>query len=151
MTPLIENRKARRDYTILSTIEAGIVLRGHEVKAVRGKRAQISDAYVKVIQGEAYLVNARIEQLLTVAHIDYDPTASRKLLLKRRQIRELEEQLQAKGLTAVPLALGVVRNHLKLLIGIGKGKKTFERKEELKRRDLARESASDLRRSGRHH
>ncbi len=145
MIPLIENRKARKDYTILETIEAGIVLTGQEVKSVRSKRVLIRDAYVRVLSGEAYLVNARIEQLENVAHISYEPTQSRKLLLKRRQIRDLEEQLRAKGLTAVPLMIGTQKNYIKLLIGIGKGKKTYERKDELKARDLQRESSRELR------
>ena len=145
MQALIENRKARRDYTILETLEAGIVLSGQEVKSLRAKRAAIHDAFVRLLSGEVFLVNARIEQLQTVAHVSYDPTQSRKLLLKKSEICRLEEQLQTKGLTAVPLMIGVHKNFIKVLVGIGKGKKTFERKEELKQRDLQRESSRELR------
>ncbi len=145
MIPLIENRKARKDYAILETVEAGIVLSGMEVKALRGKRANISDAFVRVLSGEAFLVNARIEQLSTIAHVTYEPTSSRKLLLKRRQIQELEEKLHTRGLTAVPLMIGTSKNFIKVLVGIGKGKKTYERKEELKQRDLKREESKILR------
>jgi SsrA-binding protein len=145
MIPLIENRKSRRDYTILETLEAGVVLNGMEVKALRAKRANISDAFVRVLSGEVFLVNARIEQLQTVAHITYEPTQSRKLLLKKSQIRDLQDKLHTKGLTAVPLMIGTHKNFIKVLIGIGKGKKTYERKEELKQRDLKREQKKELR------
>lgn len=145
MIPLIENRKARMDYSILDTLEAGIVLTGQEVKSLRAKRASIHDAFVRVLSGEVYLINARIEKLQTVAHVSYEPTQSRKLLLKKKQIRYLEEQLHTKGLTAVPLMIGTHKNFIKVLIGIGKGKKTYERKEELKARDLQRESSRELR------
>lgn len=144
MIPLIENRKSRRDYSILETLEAGVVLNGMEVKALRAKRANISDAFVRVLSGEVFLVNARIEQLQTVAHITYEPTQSRKLLLKKSQIRDLQDKLHTKGLTAVPLMIGTHKNYIKVLIGIGKGKKTYERKEELKERDLKREQARTL-------
>lgn len=144
MIPLIENKKARMNYTILDTIEAGIVLTGQEVKSLRAKRVAIHDAFVRVLSGEVYLINARIEQLQNVAHIAYEPTQSRKLLLKKKQIRDLEEQLRTKGLTAVPLMMGTSKNYIKVLIGIGKGKKTYERKDELKARDLKRESDRSL-------
>lgn len=145
MIPLIENKKARMNYTILDTIEAGIVLTGQEVKSLRAKRVAIHDAFVRVLSGEVYLINARIEQLQNVAHIAYEPTQSRKLLLKKKQIRDLEEQLHTKGLSAVPLMIGTHKNFIKVLIGIGKGKKTYERKEELKARDLQRETSRVLR------
>lgn len=144
MQALIENRKARKDYAILETVEAGIVLEGLEVKSLRGKRASITDAFVRVLSGEAYLINARIEQYTTSAHVAYDPTRSRKLLLKRRQIRDLEEKIHTKGLTAVPLMIGLSKNYIKVLVGVGKGKKIYERKEELKKRDLRRDDERAL-------
>lgn len=145
MIPLIENKKARMEYAIIDTLEAGIVLTGQEVKSLRAKRVSIHDAFVRVLSGEVYLINARIEQLQNVAHIAYEPTQSRKLLLKKKQIRDLEALLHTKGLTAVPLMIGTSKNYIKVLIGIGKGKKTYERKEELKQRDLQRESSRELR------
>lgn len=146
MTPLIENRKARKDYTIVDTLEAGIVLTGQEVKSLRAKRGVISDSFVKILGNEAFLINARIEQHQTTAHLNYDPTMSRKLLLHRRQIRMLEEVTQTKGHSAIPLLIGVKSNFIKVLIGIGKGKKSVDRKEELKQRDLRREQDSLLKR-----
>ncbi|MEP7167354.1 MAG: SsrA-binding protein SmpB [Candidatus Woesebacteria bacterium] len=145
MTPLIENRKARRDYAILDTLEAGIVLSGQEVKSLRAKRANISEAFVRVLSNEVFLVNAHIQPLLTVAHVEYEPTQSRKLLLKKKQIKDLEVALHTKGLTAVPLMIGLQKNYIKVLVGIGKGKKVYERKEELKKRDLKREESRELR------
>lgn len=144
MIPLIENRKSRRDYTITDTLEAGIILNGQEVKSLRAKRANISDAFVRVLSGEVFLVNCRIEPLQTVAHVEYDPTQSRKLLLKRKQIADLEEKIHSKGLTAVPLMIGTHKNFIKVLVGIGKGKKTYERRDELRKRDLKRESERSL-------
>ena len=144
MIPLIENRKARMEYVIIDTLEAGIVLSGQEVKSLRAKRVSIQDAFVRILSGEVYLLNARIEPLPTISHVSYDPTRSRKLLLKRKQIKDLEEKLSTKGLSAVPLMIGTSKNFIKVLIGIGKGKKTFERKEELKQRDLKREADRSL-------
>ena len=145
MIPLIENRKAKKEYTILETVEGGLVLTGQEVKSLRAKRANISESFVRILSGEVFLVNAHIQQLATVAHLEYDPAKSRKILLKKSQIRDLEEQLHTKGMTAVPLMLGLSKNFIKVLIGVGKGKKTYERKEELKARDLQRESSRELR------
>ncbi len=146
MVPLIENRRARHEYTILEQLEAGIVLEGLEVKSLRGKRANIHDAFVKIMHGEVYLINARIEQYATTAHVSYDPTRSRKLLLRKRQVRSLEDQLQAKGLTAVPLMIGLSGNFVKVLIGIGKGKKEYDKKAVLKKRDLQRENEAAMKR-----
>ncbi len=141
---LLENKKSRHDYTTLETLQAGIVLSGQEVKSLRAKRAHISEAFVRILSGEVYLVNARIEQLSSVAHVQYDPTRSRKLLLQKKQIRTLQEKIETKRLVAYPIAIGLEKNFIKVLIGIGKGKKTFERKKELQARDLEREARRDL-------
>lgn len=144
MEPFIINRQARRDYTIIDQMEAGIVLSGQEVKSLRQKRASITQAFVRLIGSEVFLINAHIQPYQQVEHITYEPTQTRKLLLKRSQIRQLEEMLQTKGLTAIPLMIGESHHFLKVLVGIGKGKKQYERKEELKRRDLSREQQSIL-------
>lgn len=145
MIPLLENRRARKDYTIESQLEAGVVLSGPEVKSLRAKRGSLSESFVRILGHEAFLINARIEPYGNAAHISYDPTRSRKLLLHRRQITELTEKLQSKGMTAVPLIIGVSGNYIKLLIGIARGKKQHERKQELKERDLRREAERELR------
>lgn len=140
MVPLITNRFARHEYAIIEVMEAGVVLTGPEVKSVKLKRVNFKDAFVKIIGNEAFLVNANIQQYDFTPGKSYEPTRSRKLLLHRRQIEQLREFLQVRGLTAVPLALGIVHHFIKLQIGIGKGKKHYEKKEELKRRDIAKET-----------
>lgn len=138
--PLVVNRHARHDYSILEEMEAGLVLTGGEVKSLREKCANIKDAFVRVSNGEAFLVNARIDPYLAVTQDAPDPTRSRKLLLKKRQIHQIEEFLKVKGLSAIPLMVGTGGNYIKVLIGIGKGKKQYEHREELKKKDLQRES-----------
>ncbi len=140
MVPLITNRRAYHDYSFLEYMEAGVVLTGPEVKSVRGKRANLHEAFVKLLGNEAFLINANIEQYDFTPGKAYDPTRSRKLLLHRRQIEVLREFLQVKGMTAVPLSLGVSHHFVKVNIGIGKGKKQYEKKETLKRRDIERET-----------
>ena len=144
--PLILNRLARRDYTITSQMEAGVVLLGQEVKSLRAKHADITKSFVKILNGEVFLVNANIQQFDFTPGKTYDPTRSRKLLLHSRQITELDELLHNSRMTAVPLMIGTSHNHLKVLIGIGKGKRQYERKEELKQRDLKRETERATRR-----
>ncbi len=140
MIPLVTNRFARHEYSIIEVMEAGLVLTGPEVKSVRLKRVNLKEAFVKIVGDEAYLVNANIQQYDFTPGKTYEPTRSRKLLLHRRQIDLLKEMLQVKGMTAVPMALGLTHQFVKLQIGIGKGKKTYEKKEELKRRDIAKET-----------
>lgn len=140
MTPLVVNRFARHEYSILEVMVAGLVLTGPEVKSVRLKRVNLKDAFVKIIGNEAYLVNANIQQYDFSPGKIYDPTRMRKLLLHRRQIEQLKEFLQVKGLTAVPLAIGVLHKFIKLEFGIGKGKKQYEKRDELRRRDIERET-----------
>lgn len=140
MQPLVLNKFARHEYAIIDSMEAGVVLTGPEVKSVRLKRVNIKDAFVKIIGDEAYLVNANIQQYDFSPGKTYEPTRSRKLLLHRRQIEALKDWLQVKGMTAVPLALGLTHQFIKLEIGIGKGKKNFEKKEVLRNRDLERET-----------
>lgn len=140
MTSLLVNRKARAEYTILDEIEAGVVLAGSEVKSLRLKRGSINEAFVRILGSEVFLVNAQIDQYDFSPGVTYDPKRSRKLLLHKRQIEKLREELSTKGYTAVPLMIGLKGNYIKVRFGVGKGKKTYERKEELKRRDIKRET-----------
>src|SRR5258708_31774858 len=140
MEDLITNRRARHDYSFIEYMEAGVVLSGGEVKAVRLKRASLHEAFVKIIGNEAFLVNANIQQYTFVPGESYDPTRTRKLLLHRRQIEVLREFLQVKGMAAIPLALGITHHFVKVSIGIGKGKKQYQKKEELQKRDIERET-----------
>lgn len=140
METLIENRRVRHDYVILETMEAGVILTGQEVKSVRLKRVNLHEAFIKVVGNDAMLINANISQYDFSPGLNYDATRSRKLLLHRRQIALLRESLQVKGLAALPLAIGISHHYIKIIIGIGKGKKTYQKKELLKRRDLERET-----------
>ena len=146
MEPLITNRRARHDYAFLEYMEAGVVLSGPEVKAVRLKRASLHEAFIKVVGNEAFLVNANIQQYDFSPDKPYDPTRSRKLLLHKRQIETLREFLQVKGMAAIPLALGITHHFIKVDIGIGKGKKQYQKKEELKKRDIDRETKTAMKR-----
>ncbi len=136
----LENRKARHDYTIMDHMEAGIVLTGAEVKSLRLKRGSMHDAFVKILGNEVYVVNMLIQQYDFSPGKTYEATRSRKLLLHKAQIRKLAEYLGTNGLTAVPLMVGEHNHYMKVLIGIGKGKKQYDRKKELKERDLRREN-----------
>lgn len=141
------NPKAGFDYEILETIEAGLVLLGHEVRSIRTGRASIKGAYVKILNlpagkagGQAaYLVGAVIApyQPGNLAP-GYDPQASRKLLLTKKQLATLVGLSQSHGLTLVPLKLYDKKGHIKLLIGVAKGKKKYDKRESLKKKDIAR-------------
>lgn len=139
MQSLVINRRARHEYAFLEYMEAGLVLTGQEVKSVRLKRANLHEAFVKVVGNEAFLLNANIQQYDFTPGKPYDPTRSRKLLLHRRQIDTLKELLQTKGMAAIPLSLGISHHFVKVEFGIGKGKKQYQKKEELKRRDEKRD------------
>lgn len=140
MQSLIENRRARHDYTFIEYMEAGLVLSGQEVKSVRLKRANLHESFIKLLGNEAYLVNATIQQYDFTPGKTYDPTRSRKLLLHHRQIGQLKEFLQVKGMSAVPLSIGISHHFIKVNFGIGKGKKMYQKKRELQQRDLEMET-----------
>lgn len=133
------NPKAGFDYEILETIEAGVVLRGFEVKAIKSGMASIHGAYVKIINEEPYLIGATIPpyQIANTPN-DYDPQASRKLLLSKKQIATLIGTSKSHGLTLIPLKFYNKKNLVKLLIGIAKGKKKYDKRETIKKRDIAR-------------
>ncbi|PWU23376.1 SsrA-binding protein [Candidatus Cerribacteria bacterium 'Amazon FNV 2010 28 9'] len=139
MDALLENRKARMQYAIIETMEAGVVLTGAEVKSLRLKRGSLNEGFVKVLNGQAQLINVLIQQYDFTPGKTYDPTRTRPLLLHKKEIEKLDEYLHVKGLTAMPLMIGIKHRYIKVLIGIGKGKKQHERREELKRRDIERE------------
>lgn len=135
------NRKARHDYFIEDTFEAGIALQGWEVKSLRAGRVQIDQAYVLLKNGEAWLFGALITPLQTVStHITPEPQRSRKLLLKHREISKLIGSVERKGYTIVPLSLYFKANNLvKLEIGLAKGKKLHDKRATEKDRDWQRE------------
>lgn len=141
---LIENRKARAEYQLIDTFQAGVVLSGAEVKSVRAKHGSLQGSFVKPIGGELFLVNCLISPYQFARQEDYDDRRTRKLLLHRRELIKLQEAARQKGRTLVPLSLELVNNKIKLNFAVARGKKQYERKEELKRRDLAREARREM-------
>ncbi|MDH4073103.1 MAG: SsrA-binding protein SmpB [Gammaproteobacteria bacterium] len=137
---IAENRKARFDYAIEDTFEAGIVLEGWEVKSLREGRAQITESYVHVRNGEAWLIGAQITPLATVStHVHPDPTRTRKLLLNRHELDRLVGAVERKGYTLVPLNLHWSKGRAKLDIGLAKGKKAHDKRAAIKDRDWQRQ------------
>jgi SsrA-binding protein len=137
---IAENRKARHNYHIEATFEAGLALEGWEVKSLRAGKAQIVESYVAIKSGEAWLIGANIAPLITVStHIVADPTRTRKLLLHTSELNKLIGAVQRKGYTIIPLNLYWKGSRAKLEIGLGKGKKLFDKREDLKRRDWDRQ------------
>jgi SsrA-binding protein len=140
------NRKARHDYFIDETIEAGIVLTGSEVKSLREGRANLKDSFARVARGEAFVVNVHISPYDPAHRDNHDPTRSRKLLLHRGEIDRLEGKLNQKGLTLVPLRLYFnARGRAKMELGLGRGKKHYDKRQTIKEREAKRETARALR------
>lgn len=134
----IINKKASFNYTLLERFEAGISLVGVEIKALRERGADLNNAFVKIINGEAYLINANI-----FSEGD-NPTRSRKLLLHKREIISLENKIKAKKLTLIPTKIYNKGRHIKIEIALAKPKKQFEKKEALKRQDIKKEAEREL-------
>jgi SsrA-binding protein len=132
---LARNKKAFADFEILEKIEAGIVLSGPEVKSLRGGHTSLKGSFVEVSgQNEALTRNIHISPYKQAAEKDYDPTRKRKLLLHKKEIEALKSQLETKGITAVPLDFHLHHNRIKVLIGICRGKKKYDRRQELKKK-----------------
>jgi len=137
---LATNRRARYDYFIDETFEAGMVLLGSEIKSAREGRMSIAEGYVYIKNGEAWLENAHIPQYAPAGeHGMHDPTRSRKLLLKKKQLNHLDDQAHRDGQTIVPLKVYIKNRVAKLLIGVGKGKRQVDRRNTIKERDAKRE------------
>ncbi|MCX8276838.1 MAG: SsrA-binding protein SmpB [Dehalococcoidia bacterium] len=137
---LSTNRRARYDYFINETFEAGMVLLGSEIKSAREGRMSIAEGYVYIKNGEAWLENAHIPQYAPAGeHGQHDPTRSRKLLLKKKQLDHLYDQANRDGQTIVPLKVYVKNRVAKLLVGVGKGKRQVDRRNTIKTRDAKRE------------
>ena len=139
MSDILSNPKARRDYHILETVEAGIVLRGTEVKSLRAGKGQISDAFARVENGEAYLYNVHIDEYSHGNQLNHDPKARRKLLLHKNEIRKLFELSSVKGNALVPLSFYWKNGRVKVALGVGEGKVQFDKREDIKKRDTERE------------
>lgn len=135
---LLLNKKARTEYSIEQTYTCGIVLIGSEVKSLRNKSGSLSGSYVKLLGGEAYLLNAQITPYKFSDNRDYESTRTRKLLLKKKELLKLEEITAQKGNTIIPLGIHLVHNKIKVEIGVGRGLKQFEKREKIKKRTQQR-------------
>ena len=136
---LLHNRKARHEYAIQESFDAGLSLSGTEVKSVRAGRANIQDAFAKVEDNEVWLHNMHVAPYEHGTHWNLDPRRRRKMLLHRREITEIRAKLEQKGLTLVPLRLYFQRGYAKVELGLGRGKKLYDRREDIARKDVERE------------
>ncbi len=138
------NRRAHQKFTILESLEAGLMLYGYEVKSLRQGRISIDESFVDSDKGEMFLNNAHIPPYEHISHIDYNPTRKRKLLLHRKEIDRLFSRMQTERVSLIPLELYFKKGMAKVSIGLGKGKKTEDRREELKKRDTDRDIRRNL-------
>lgn len=135
---LVSNRRATHDYEILETFETGIVLQGTEIKSIRANGATLQEAYVKVLKGEVWLVGCNIAPYRFGNIYNHEEKRDRKLLMHKREINRLKVATQEKGLTLIPLALYLKQGRIKMRIGLAKGKKTVDKRADIKERDEKR-------------
>jgi SsrA-binding protein len=135
-----QNRKARRDYFVEETYEAGIALRGSEVKSLRDGRANLADSYAVAEAGELWLVNSQVSEYPSASRENHEPRRPRKLLLHKQEIRRLVGKIEEKGYTLIPLSIYFnERGIAKVQLGLGKGKKQYDKRQDVARRDAERE------------
>jgi SsrA-binding protein len=138
------NRRARYEYEILETVEAGLVLLGTEVKALRAGRCNLGDSYAEIREGEAWLVKAHIGPYEQGNRENHEPFRRRKLLLSRREIRKLRPRMEERGLTLIPLRLYFKRGRAKVELGLGRGKKLHDKRDSVARQETERRMAKHL-------
>jgi SsrA-binding protein len=147
---IVQNKKAQHDYFIEDRYEAGLVLEGWEVKAIRAGRAQLNEAYVVIREGELFLLNGHISPLPTAStHINPDPTRTRKLLLNADEIRKLIGKVERAGYALVPLDLHYSKGRIKLEMGLAKGKRQFEKRADQQDKEWKREQSRLLKKRSR--
>ncbi|HAF66253.1 MAG: SsrA-binding protein SmpB [Bacillota bacterium] len=142
---VVRNRRARHDYIIEEVIEAGIALIGTEVKSLRAGRASLQDAYAQVVDGEVFLKNAHIDQYEPAARFNHDPLRPRRLLLHKREIRKLASRVAQRGYTLVPLSIYFRDGKAKVELALARGKKSYDKREAIRERDLEREARRAVR------
>lgn len=140
----IVNRRAKHDYFILNEIECGIVLKGTEIKSIRLGNTNIKDSYAIVRKGEVYLLNMFIAPYKEGNIFNHDEMRTRKLLLHKKEIKRLDDKIKLEGYTLVPLKLYFVRGRAKVLLGLCKGRKNYDKREMIKERDIKRNIAKDI-------
>lgn len=146
---IANNKKARHDYNILDTIEAGIVLQGSEVKSLREGKANLHDGYIFIDRGEAWLENVNIPQYINGTWNNHAPKRRRKLLMHKQQIRKWGQELAEQGLTVVPLSLYFLDGRAKIEIGLAKGKKEWDKRQTLRERQDNLEAQRAMKTHGR--
>lgn len=137
---VVRNRRARHDYYIEETIEAGIALIGSEVKSLRMGRASLQDSYAEIVGNEVILRNAHIDQYEPAARFNHDPLRPRRLLLHKSEIRRLASKVSQKGYTLIPLSIYFRDGKAKVELAVARGRKTYDKREAIKQRDIQRES-----------
>lgn len=142
---IAQNRKARHDYSVFETFEAGIVLKGTEIKSIRQRRVNLKDGFARVRDGEAYLMNVHISPYDQGNIFNHDPLRTRKLLLHKKQIIKIATEMKNPGVTLIPLKIYIKDGFAKVLLGLAKGKKQYDKREDLKRKDMNREINRALR------
>ncbi len=140
------NRRARHDYEIISTYEAGVVLTGSEIKSVREHKVQLQGSYARIRDGEVWLEDVHIAPYVNAGYSPHDPTRSRKLLLHKKQIGKINELLGEKGLTLIPLAMYFKEGKAKVELGVARGLKRYDKRERIQERDVSRDIARAVRR-----
>lgn len=140
----IKNKKAYFDYEILEEIETGIVLKGTEIKSIREGKANLRDSYAIIRNNEVYILNMHISPYEQGNIFNHEETRTRKLLLHKKEILKLRDSLELKGLTLVPLKLYFKGNHAKILLGLARGKKLYDKRESIKKRDNLIEIKKEL-------
>ncbi len=143
---IAQNRKAYHDYHIEETIEAGIVLTGSEIKSIREGQVNLRDSYARPLNGELWLIGAHIARYDAASYQNHDPHRDRKLLLHRDQIAELASKARVKGFSIVPLKLYFKRGRAKVEIGLGRGKKLYDKRESIAKREAEREIEGNIKR-----
>lgn len=141
----IFNRRARFDYELLEKYEAGIVLTGPEVKSVKAGHLDLNQSFARIKEGEIFLHNAHIHPYPYADNRDYEPTRPRKLLLRKKEIFKLEQKIAQKNLTLVPAACYTQGRQIKIELALARSKKRFEKRDQIRQRDLEREAARELR------
>lgn len=140
-----QNKKARHDYSIIDTVEAGMVLQGTEIKSIRHARMNLKDGYAKIQHGEIFLHNVHISPYEQGNQFNHDPLRVRKLLMRKKQITKLLNETKSTGYTLIPLKVYLKNGFAKVLIGLAKGKKHYDKREDLKQKDIKRQVDRALR------
>lgn len=142
----INNRKAKYDYQIFETIEAGIVLTGTEIKSIRDGKANLKDSYATIKNGEAIIINMHISHYDKGNIFNHDETRTRKLLLHKKEILKLRDKIKLEGYTLIPIKLYFKNGKAKILLGVAKGKKDYDKRESIKQKDIERDIRARLKR-----